>query len=499
MFRRNLSKTIEDPLQLYLSGVSAWNSRLASESLLDFSSCDFSILEDKGLDFTGFKIPSGCLLCFSNVKFGKGVYDFSGLNVQTSRLEFDGASFENADEVLFRDTKFGVLGASFCKSKFGNGVVDFSHASFQGGNVSFNQSRFEGDAIFNNMKFHLSKVDFTDCEFSGNVSFVGTKFHRGRFDFQNVTVEGEHFNFCENDLEDCDSIFEFSKFRCNNATFVSTWFRGKKTSFRNCEFDECNVYLNSIYSKGVFIFEPARVVGVNAIDMSSSLFDGVLSISGISVPEVIDLRHSKLQCPIDLDKTKICHRSEVVDLKVIRRISQVSAIFERFFSWFFIFKQAVSPDSSTCYRRLKKLAKEAEDHKSALDFFAKEMRSDYWRGITGVRLFFFFLYDLFSDYGRSVLRPLLCLIFSFLIFGGGYWSLSDQPDVSFVSGLTLSMGHTIPFYPASRDAREDALVTLFGSAQQISDCVHVFAIIQDVVSSILIFLIALALRNLYRT
>jgi len=52
-------------------------------------------------------------------------------------------------------------------------------------------------------------------------------------------------------------------------------------------------------------------------------------------------------------------------------------------------------------------AKEADDHQSAPDFYAKEMRSAYGHSLHGWKLALFFLYDKICDYGRSLLNPFL--------------------------------------------------------------------------------------------
>ena len=115
-----------------------------------------------------------------------------------------------------------------------------------------------------------------------------------------------------------------------------------------------------------------------------------------------------------------------------------------------------------------------------------------------------------SDYGRSLSRPGLSLIFLTIFFGMTYgwasWyqhSSNNQPsaleELALSAGV-FSVGHTLPFYFGSKTAVSDATKTLFGeSITNIPDWIHFITIFQGVISGLLLFLVALALRNYFRS
>ena len=71
---------------------------------------------------------------------------------------------------------------------------------------------------------------------------------------------------------------------------------------------------------------------------------------------VLNLSHTKLVYPIDIDSVNINYRRS---------------------NLYFIFRRAINVTDSTSFRRLKILAKESVDNDRALDFYAKEMRTAY--------------------------------------------------------------------------------------------------------------------------
>ena len=106
--------------------------------------------------------------------------------------------------------------------------------------------------------------------------------------------------------------------------------------------------------------------GTKEFDLSSSTIKGEINCSELHVPCALNLCHSQLTHPLNLHNVHIDFHRE---------------------RYLYIFSRATNQEDAACFRRLKKLAKDASDHERSIDFFAKEMRADYWHEITGLKLF----------------------------------------------------------------------------------------------------------------
>jgi hypothetical protein len=167
------------------------------------------------------------------------------------------------------------------------------------------------------------------------------------------------------------------------------------------------------------------------------------------------------------------------------------------------------PDLAARYRALKRLAIQGHDHDREYQFFADELRSlrgnpdrpwhtRYWIG---------FLYEVISNFGRSISRPVVCWIVLTIFFAEMYlcMHLRVTQAGSCVDGhgnpasqaIYLSVKKGLVFPGLGGDQRVDeALKCLYGGA--VLDSVSYAGIIQSLVSAVLIFLFLLAVRNRFR-
>lgn len=95
-------------------------------------------------------------------------------------------------------------------------------------------------------------------------------------------------------------------------------------------------------------------------------------------------------------------------------------------------------DESTAamYRALKRLAIQAHDHTRELDFFASELKASRGFTLSAAR----FLYELFSDFGRSMVRPLVWWGLSAAIFAFGYLTAHFAQAAEAGRGYAMSSG-----------------------------------------------------------
>ncbi|MCG8315729.1 MAG: pentapeptide repeat-containing protein [Pseudomonadales bacterium] len=386
-------------------------------------------------------------------------------DVDFSHIDF-GAHINGDEDISFRGFEFPNGDVSFIGSRFTTNKVDFSDTKFGTGKVSFEDSEF-GYSPLETEKSATSTMGaflFNEALFQGNVSFRGAKFGDGEVNFIGAVFFGKEVNFSE-------------------ASFGAGTFYMSRTKFGNCKID----FKQSTW-KGSCYFSPEDVSSCTEINFSSCIFEGELLLENFQTSAVIDLCHTKLNYPIDLNKIEIDYLKEK--------------------TWL-IFNKATNQNASTCFRRLKKLAKEADDHQRALEFYAKEMQASYWHELKGPILLLYMSYGLFSSYGRSIVKPLTALIGTTLVYGLLYFNV-DVASTNHVTNqahdniqcleraIAFSVGHALPFYAGSRTTRADTADLLFGDTT-LPDAIHWATMSQGLISGIFLFLIALALRNAFRS
>lgn len=167
------------------------------------------------------------------------------------------------------------------------------------------------------------------------------------------------------------------------------------------------------------------------------------------------------------------------------------------------------------YRALKRLAIQGHDHDREQQFFSDELRSQrgsFWN----IRGLFIAAYGLFSDFGRSILRPLFSWIATTLAFAAVYYIIhtfkgvfscaNDGYPVS--SAIYLALRKGLIFPALGRDQKLDqTFACLYGTTSLseggriipvIPDSIAYLGIAQTLISAVLIFLVLLAIRNQFR-
>jgi hypothetical protein len=161
------------------------------------------------------------------------------------------------------------------------------------------------------------------------------------------------------------------------------------------------------------------------------------------------------------------------------------------------------------FRRLKKIAHDAGNHELALECFAQEMRVQYGHK----HMFLYQTYDFFSNYGRSILRPFIGLLVCWAFFSILHILFSDLRKNDIVCSdirtdkitcydyLMYSASQSVPFFVSSVNTRKNLEDKLFKKSgdDNIATGVNLMSFLQNFISGIFLFLIALALRNIYRS
>ncbi len=448
-------------MALWRKGRNEWNAWVQRNPRADvefrdqkFGAATASSTDGAHIDFSRFKFPDG------DVSFQHLYYD------------------EAVGEYYIRGSNFGEGFVDFSNSDFGSGTVDFSHAVFGADSVDFSYACFgPGNVAFRGVNFGDDRLSFRGAIFGkGDIDFTRAEFGDGDIIFDDAV------------LSDGDADFRWTSYGKGSASFANTTFAGL-ARFTN---------LRGVADTSVFSFD-----GCSFGRLFTFSCDG------------------RLGGPIDLRRTSLKHDVVVQDI-------QCGFELEARPNWRSILKsygtgmphgaepnspwigRAMDPEDSQRFRKLKELAVGNRNHAKALEFHAQEIRSQRGHGTTKLQDFAQFLYWVASDYGRSVKRPFVWLIALWFSFAGLYWqsrtAFSEFPAkaLSEVIGLTRDFGtvlgysgsNMLAFIPTGGTARQQGIELLYGG--QVPDWVLLMAGVQSILAVILLFLLGLGLRNMFR-
>ena len=173
------------------------------------------------------------------------------------------------------------------------------------------------------------------------------------------------------------------------------------------------------------------------------------------------------------------------------------------------------------WRALKRLAMQGHDHALGQRFFAEELLARRW--VTDKpwhgRYWFGLLYQIFSNFGRSLLLPLAWLAGELFIFTGAYYCLRHDAEAfpgaganplscasvntgeSLVAAFSLSLHRSLAGLSSMGERLPDFHASLYGvcdGSSIVPNVVSFLGVVQTVISAGLIFLFLLALRNFFR-
>ncbi len=499
-------------------GKEIWNSWVAQnpEADIDLSFVHFSD-EDKvewrdksgnikkGFNFEGFNFPNGNItfhravffvgdVSFANAVFGNGYLDFTHVIFNTGTKNFSKVDFGKGT-VDFSNSEFGEGLTIFSKSKFLDGNVIFyntsfgkgdihfesvsfnvynllfQYASFNDGHVSFRKSDFFTASVdFQNSSFGVGNVDFSELKFSERISFEYTDFGKGSVSFAGVEFEGPNIDFLSAKVDEGFITFDNAKFSDWNVRFERAIFKC------NASFENITIHPNC-----------------NSFSFKDAKFDGSFRLSFTEEVTLIpDLVGTKVNHQVDLHKLKCRPKG------VRKKINS---------------NEKVNENDLPKLTRLKELAESSKDHDTALRFHADEIRikRKWWNLIS-------YFFDISSNYGQEIFRPILCLIITIIILISlTYVAItcdykkSDFLSVDFLYNDNWSCYHELERY----EVRDKAVILALSKAipfignigtdsravekkLELPDWYKLISYFFSILSYVFIFLIGLCLRNRYR-
>lgn len=315
-----------------------------------------------------------------------------------------GASFEDAafkDDTAFRGAKFG--GDTTFQGALFDEATRFDEAQFSE-DVNFRSAKFSSTAKLSSASF-AKGADFHACKFSDGADFEAVVFSQ-TVDFPFARFKGR-------------VSFAGSEF-AGRANFLQTTFGGR-TNFRNATFKGA-VEFSAMQSRAPFV-------------MSASHF--------VRVP---DFHDASFKEPPSLDHMTI---GDPVSIFLRRTDDNISEPRPRLFR---AFGTCGNPEYAARYRRLRKLATETQDYDQEREFFAQELRCRrFWhdkplgRGLA--RFWIGWLYGGVSDFGRSLVRPVILLGISTLAFSLVYLGLRRTEYFATATGPVAEAAAVFPAWP----------------------------------------------------
>jgi uncharacterized protein YjbI with pentapeptide repeats len=421
---------------------------------------------------------------FVGVRFVEGFARFRGIKCLDGfgkcRLDFSGACFFSADfsQVVFpHDADF--------RSSFFGALADFTGVLFAG-LTNFVDARFKGIAQFRGASFSSDTL-FTGSMFQGPVYFSGAIFPHF-LDFSATTFssaanfEGMSWGQLKNYIfpELLSRIREEAEARELGPNFF--W----RTGFAGCIFMDGANFSNRKFMEVINFGPFENVPGQHKIDFGEGRRPK-RNVQGQLLCVVLDHVPRKtrfIQAPI-------FHNSEIYPAISFDGVDLPD--------------RTGRAEAAMAYRTLKLAFNKQQAVREEQRFFRLEMEEETLRE-TGIKRWLFRAYKTFSDYGFSVTRPLkyggLGVLVLTLLYGvlswAGHCGFSGGAGCRFApEWIEFTLLQTLPL--PGLDKLSDAAKSAFwppGAYWNLS--LSFLVIVHKTISLAALFLIGLALRNLFK-
>jgi len=419
---------------------------------------------------TDFTAPDLAQISFAGFEFGAGA---SFANCVFGDSDHRGVAAKDLSPYAPEVAPFLAGGAWFYGARFGDGA-DFAGCAF------------EGVALFQNAVFGRA-ADFARAAFHGEANFVGARFG------SDASFTGTEFA----------GVMQFERVRFAGPVSFAAAAEGGPTALPRLVFRQARF-------GGEANFAGRRLAG--RADFAHAAFDVPPDFTQTAGRDQLDLHGACFRLRAGLIPGWTTRTETLAAIRTLRTAARDTNA------------NAAERDLLVLERRAERGVAWTSAHRAA---WAEPLRKLglYWRALIGTKLLF--LYGLFSDCGRSVLRPLLWLAivngaayFAFRMLAKpasttmgraarGTWTWMKSIFVSqpSVPGTTLSAEQEKSLFefwwssavPGSiaRGAYEKAALSLFG-ADGIPRLAHILQASQTALNLLLVVLLALALRNHFR-
>jgi uncharacterized protein YjbI with pentapeptide repeats len=365
-----------------------------------------------------------------------------------------------------------------------------------------------------------TRAKFDGCQFK-DVEFVGTVFEQGA-SFVGATFEGNtriNINRGKADLSFDEALFQghvaiksiagFKIVRFVAAKFMEGLTAAGKDSDNLFSWPSADFTQASVHGNMKLDYCEFRVCDFRRAQLARPLEGMKENVCRVS------FRNSKFRSGAIFESTEFCNIASFENAEFLGSSSFIGAVFQkapnfhdatlhqgtRFSSkdqFPALFLDTTSSGAAEAYRTLKLAMNKQHALNEELGFFLLEMRATAnrlpkWQQIP------YRIYDVLSTYGQSVIRPMIWFFCIHIAFAFIYSLLSGQRWETIDTRLTsLTLYGAIPFASALRwlEPSQGQANVLFPSDRlalvQIAVCA------QSIFSTVLLFLIALGLRNMFK-
>jgi uncharacterized protein YjbI with pentapeptide repeats len=374
------------------------------------------------------------------------------------------------------------------------GMADFQAARFCGC-ARFDKTQFCANSWFRYVLF-TGDAGFRDGQFNGEARFSESRFVRGAW-FKGATFRGpagfRRADFAFAGFEGAEFLDHANfgdRAQYGSAKFIGAQFRGKVW------FDQATFAHNVWFSNAHFYHGNKPIDPATGRELTH---DVAPDFSGITAERAFALDGTKFDVLPNFTQASFAEAPRLDNLTLAPTVEPGD--FMRSF-------RRTDRSVASRYRALKRLAIQGHDHEREHQFFKGELRSrrnnedKWWHGA----FWFGILYDVLSDFGRSLLRPFVFWVGAFAAFAGAYFSLAAIPNAArpvgpvcgaLVNAVQLSFKNAlINLGGGGRDPTMQIYRCLFGL--DIPNSVFFVELTQTLLSAALIFLLLLALRNRFR-
>lgn len=423
-------------------------------------------------------------------------HDFAGEQINFEGFRFGPVNFAKArfhrHQKFFR-CSFGN-GTSFEDAVF-DGIVRFGGSTF--GSVDFSRAQFSNWADFNTCDFGGS-AHFDACVFDKGVAFTGAFLRRDvRFNGTRF-VDDAHFG---GTLFGTDTHFECAEFLGRANFDARTW-----SDLRHIYREPNRSVEEALSLAQTLSMSPAEM---GDIDFSGAQFSKALSFSGRTFraratfgtgerpvqtwTEVVDGRDQSVT-KYALEPTRFAQAPQFFDCKVSQQLTFEEAIFP---------EASGDPNAARAYRTLKLAFSQQQATREEQRFFRLEMAEEA-KAAENSRdpaQWLYIAYRELADFGFSVRRPALLLVVTLLLMlplyawqAGLHVCLPSSADCSMTGPLIqFASAHALPGF---EKLAEPASKTLFG--EHLGVWTVLTLLLHKAISVLALFLIGLALRNLFK-
>lgn len=358
-----------------------------------------------------------------------GLNEESQIWLERSRANFTDLEFMSGDNVSNKTKARHRQDKTFAAEKFipNKGInIDFRGFIFPGDAV-FSNSDFNGIALFNDAIFHQTAW-FNNATFLEELWFLNTHF-KGDASFHQVVFKS--FTTFENALFTEGSNFESLKSE-RSFDLSGAIFKNDVPSFIDAEFTQ-----------------PPRLINIKILPLpiKNKFSQRLRNVLG-------DLKSAR----------NIFRKFTVKDLVISEWLGGlISHKHDEFFN------ARRKPQDEASYRALRAMALQAGDHRNARAFYAKLVKSrrhliDKPSNIPGglTRYLYGIIYELTSNFGRSMSRPVLTSLIVFYAFSMVYLSTAKISPLD----NCVNDPHQTPYQAARTLAYHNAILLTAENRQQ---------------------------------